>query len=1305
MIPLLALAAALLPALARGADPDVRIVQSDGRGVVVEFVPAYQAPVPVVVDGTTYLRYDFGQSLSGRSVAPGEPDLRERAATVTLRGTQGNTVETVTTEFEEIPGVLLAPRPGAEEVDGEPVQRYSVDAEAYGRNEFLPAELLSLRRVGETQGRVLGELDFAPMQYNAARKLLRRYTRIVVRVNFGPAAAAKNAGVTPNAAVALTHSVLATGAWFRFAVTDDGMYKISGQALLAAGIPASVDPHTIRIYGNGGRETPMDPVAPSTDDLVENAVAVTDGGAQGSLDGSDEILFYGKGTRGWTYNPANRTFSHYLNHFSESNVYWLTYGGAAKAMSRTPLTSVPDAYAPSTVQEKIFREDEKFNLLSSGLEWLGQSFNPSDQLTLVHPLPGLDPASPIRYRAHLGSQSAASSTFTVYEHGTVVGAVGASGTRVGDYFSRQLKEALLDRTATPAFTEPLSQIRISYVTASATGKGFLDWLEIYYRRNLLAQGDQFRFHTEDTSATLEYAVRGFSGGTVRAFNVTQFDNVVELSPTRTSGDTCVLQVAGASGAARDIMMIGPGGFKTVSGLTAAANQDLHGDATEAENIIVTHPDFLPQALRLKAHRERPGGDALRTLVVTTDQIYNEFGGGIPSPSAIRNYLRYRYANQSAPPKYALLFGDGDYDYKRIIAKGPNWVPPWETAESYAPLATYTSEDDFVIFSADDRVSMGVGRLTARSAADAAAMVDKIIAYETSGVRDPWKLRVTLVADDGLAGPGEDNGFTHVRHAETVAARIPPEFEQRKIYLFQYPTVFAAGGRRKPEVNLAIRSQINEGTVLLNYSGHGNPRLWAHENVFVRETDFPYLKNPGRSFFLVAATCNFSEFDAINDQSGGEVLLSMPDAGAVGVFSATRVVFAFENLAINDTLFVNTFPVNAMGGVTPQRLGDIVYNTKQSRTGDNDRKYFLLGDPAMRIGFPALGATVDSVNGVPSTQVAQLRALSRTTVNATVRDSVTAGPRAFTGESQIVVYDAQQTAQIVDPTAGTMNYKVDGGVLFRGTQSVTNGGISAEFIVPKDISYGNGLGRIVTYFSNGQEDGAGYTTNVRIGGTDSLAPADAKGPSIALFMDSQSFRAGDLVGASPLLIAELADSSGINTSGAGIGHRLEAWLDGGAESIDLTNYYKSRKDTYREGTVEYRLPPQTEGTHRLRLRAWDTYNNSSVEETVFDVGTSTGLRLSNVLNYPNPFTSSTLFTFEQNQVSGIDAEIRIYTVAGRLIQTLSAGNVLDERIQIPWDGRDRDGDALANGVYLYKVTARTHDGRYTSEVLGKLSILR
>ncbi|OLD58216.1 MAG: hypothetical protein AUI33_17855 [Ignavibacteria bacterium 13_1_40CM_2_61_4] len=1309
---------------------DVKILQSDRNGITIQYTPQHRTPSRVTSGGEQFVRYDFGASRQSGRQRPGFPELPDRAIPLRLNARSGNTIDILTAEYEDIRDITLAPVPDVRRDNMDGVRNYRLDREAYATADFVPAAIASIMNAGETRGVVLGELSINPLRYNAASRTLRRYSRIVVRVNFAPstAKAAPGDALTKGAAVndaafarglssaakkaTLFNSVLSSGIWFRFPIAADGIYKITGQVLLSAGIPAGVDPHMIRIFGNGGYELPVDPAAPSADDLLESAVVVNDAGTTGTLDPNDYIVFYAKGTRGWKYNPANRTFGHYLNHFAETDYYWLTFGnGPSRPMALVPSLNRQPVPAPSTVLGNAFREDDRVNLLSSGLEWLGPPLTNGDQITEVLSIPGADTSQPVNYRFHLGAQSNSFSTFTISEHGLQLGAsVGINGTDVGSDFARQLVDAFVNRSLRPFYSDERSQLRFAYSTASSGGTGYVDWYEVFYQRRLKAVNDLFNFHAQDTSAVVEYDVTGLSGGPVSVFDATRFDSAVVISNPRISADTCSFQIQLAAGSARELYVVGQNGFMTPGPLTRVPNQNLHGDPAEADEVIITHSDFAPAAQRLKAFRDQQPGRPIRTIVADVDMIYNEFGGGLPSPSAIRNYLRYVYNNWSKPPLYALLLGDGDFDYRRLIATGPNWIPAWETAESYDPLYSYASDDDFGILGNSTRVDLGAGRLTARSPAEANVMVDKIIEYETAPVEDPWKIRVTFVADDALAGSTsigtiENDGTIHVDHAEQVALNVPALFDIKKIYEFEFPTLFTPEGRRKPAVNAAIENQVNQGTLILNFSGHGNPHLWTHEHVLVKETDFSQFHNRGKYFFLVAATCNFSAFDQLNEQSGGEVLQAMPGAGAIATFSATRPVYASENRALNLLFFQNLFQLDSTGRVLPQRLGDVVYRTKQVRASDNDRKYFLIGDPALNIGFPRLFASVDSINHQPLTLPAQLQALGRASVSASVRDTGSSGILSVSGEAQVVVNDAIRTVSLNDPDAGLVAWRTEGSVLFRGDQSVNNGSISSSFVVPKDISYRNDFGRITIYFWNSATDGAGYTTNFRVGGSDSTAVTDSAGPIMTLYLDSRGFRPGDVVSASPTLIADLSDASGINTSGAGVGHRLEAWLDDQAQSIDLSDYYRSKPNTYQEGSVDYQFGTLAPGSHKLRMRAWDTYNNSSAKETVFDVLTGAGLNVSSVYNFPNPFAASTLFTFQQSQVAAIDAEIKIYTVAGRLVQSLKKENIIDHFVQIPWDGRDREGDALANGVYLYKLIARTQDGRFSSEVLGKLSIIR
>jgi hypothetical protein len=1295
-------------------------------------VPRYRTPSKVTSGGKEFARYDFdGASFPGRQ-SPGVPALPVRTVPLRLAGQKGNSVVILNSEYTDIPNVTLLPVPDLRRDPLDGTASYHADPSAYSRSGFFPEAVGALENVGESRRAPLGDLRLSPLQFNAAARTLRRYARMVVRVNFGQAEGAPvtadpllkgmalnedafGRGTGPEGgarAATLRNSVLSSGFWFQFPVTSDGIYKITGSMLLNAGVPPGTDPRTIRIFGNGGYELPADVASTSVDDLVENAVLVGDGGTAGALDPGDYFLFYGKGTRGWRYNPAGRSFSHYINHYTETNVYWLTYSnGPGKAMAVAPSLNQAPGVVAQNAAGKAFREDDRVNLLSSGQEWLGPPLSNGEQATYIQLLPGLDTSRPISYRYHLGAQSHDYSTFTIREHGVQLGpVVGLPGTDVGSDFARQLTDAVVSASLKPNFSDAQSQLRVAYATSNAGGTGYVDWLELVYRRRLAAQNDLYNFNAPDTTAVVEYDVTGFSGGQAFVFDVARFDSAVSISNPRISADTCSFLVQLNAGNSDEFYVVGPNGFRTPGALSRVPNQNLHGDTATADFIIVTHPEFDPAAQRLKTFRSRQSANPLRTIVIDVDDIYNEFGGGLPSPAAIRNYLRYVYANWPRPPRYVLLFGDGDYDYRRIVASGPNWIPPWETPESYDPLGTYTSDDDFVMLDNNARVDLGVGRLTVRSLQEANTAVDKIIEYETHPVEDPWKLRATFVADDALAGVLPDNsiendGTQHMDQAEDVARRVPPLFEIKKIYEFEYPTVYTPEGRRKPGVNAAIIDQVNQGTLVMNFSGHGNPQLWTHEHCLVNATDFPQFHNSGKYFFLVAATCNYSAFDQIGQQSGGELLETMPGAGAIATFSATRAVYQSLNAALNVVFFQNLFQLDSSGRLLPQRLGDAVYRTKQIRITDNDKKYFLLGDPALSIAFPRMFASVDSINHQPASVTAQLQALSHASVSATVRDTASSGVLSVSGQVQVVVNDASGTVELHDPDAGLVTFRTEGSILFRGAATLTNGSIGSSFVVPKDISYRNDFGRITMYFWNASSDGAGYTTNVRVGGSDSAASVDTTGPVIRLYLDTRGFRPGDVVSASPVLIADLADASGINTSGSGVGHRLEAWLDDQSQSTDLSATYQSKPDTYQEGTVEYKFGALAQGTHTLRMRAWDTYNNSSTKETVFNVVTGAGLDVTNVYNYPNPFSSATLFTFEQSQVAGIDAEIRIYTVAGRLIQSLRQDNINEHFVRIPWDGRDKDGDQLANGVYLYKLTARTQDGRFSKEVLGKLSIIR
>jgi hypothetical protein len=240
------------------------------------------------------------------------------------------------------------------------------------------------------------------------------------------------------------------------------------------------------------------------------------------------------------------------------------------------------------------------------------------------------------------------------------------------------------------------------------------------------------------------------------------------------------------------------------------------------------------------------------------------------------------------------------------------------------------------------------------------------------------------------------------------------------------------------------------------------------------------------------------------------------------------------------------------------------------------------------------------------------------------------------------------------------------------------------------------------------DAQGNYENIVIGGTNANAPVDNQGPDVKLYMNDDKFVYGGLTNESPSIYAIVSDSNGVNTVGNGIGHDITATLDANTSNeIVLNDYYVADLNSYKKGRINYKLSDLSQGSHSLKLKVWDVYNNSNTAYTEFVVAQSAALALSHVLNYPNPFTTSTKFYYEQNQCcQNMDVEIQVFTVSGKLVKTINQ-NVYEEgfrSVGIDWDGKDDFGDNIGRGVYVYRIKVRNASGE-TADKYEKLVILK
>jgi hypothetical protein len=1123
--------------------------------------------------------------------------------------------------------------------------------------------------------------------------------------------AAKRLGSTPSYAQS---SVLATGNWYKFGVTKNSVYKLDYNFLNSLGLnPANIDPRNIRIYGNGGGMLPEENAAYRHDDLKENSIIVV-GESDGRFDQGDYILFFAKGPDSWSYNETDQAYQFEKNHYANFYHYFITADlGSGKRVAAIPSLNTSNVIVNSFDDYDAHELDE-YNFLTSGREWYGDLFNFSiTSKDFSFSFPNIDNSNPAKIRAALVARSTtSSSTFTVNANGQTI--INKNiGTVSPSYTDTYAREEIVTATFPSASSLNLT---VNFSNPSSSAEGYINFLELNVRRNLTMSGDHlvFRDRTSVGAGNKSKFILQNTNSNIRIWDVTNPVDVEAVTFT-TSGNS--VEFIAATDTLKEFVAFYEGGNLPVPVASGKiANQNLHAIG-QPDMIIVTNNDLYSNALSLANHHIQRNNVSAK--VVKTDEIYNEFSSGTQDISAIRDFMRMLYdkagSDQSLMPQYLLLYGDASYDYKDRVTGNTNIVPTYESPSSLNPISSFCTDDYFGCLDLSEGGSMtdnndfldvAIGRLPVRNNIEAQGVNNKIIVYQSPASLGSWRNELCYVADD------EDNNI-HLNDAELLSDFIStnyPAYNIDKIYLDAYTQVSTPGGNRYPDVKDDINRKIFSGALMMNYIGHGGINGWAHERI-IDAADVTSWNNLEKLPLFVTATCDFSKFDDPNFLSVGEQVLLSPNGGAFAMVTTVRLVFASANYTLNNAFHQSLF--EPVGNRMPT-IGEVITKAKNSilTTSDdaNLRKFVLLGDPVVPLNYPTNIAVTASVSGVRSQIIDTLRALSKVTITGEVRDPNNNLMNNFNGILYPTVFDKASSLQTLrnDNTSRTDDFSLLKNVIYKGKASVTNGLFSFSFVVPKDISYSYGYGKISLYADNGSIDAHGYKNDVVVGGTADSFAVDNQGPLIKIFMNDEKFVFGGLTDDSPLLLVKLEDENGINTVGNGIGHDITGVLNQSTQSTYVLNqYYEALLDNYQKGEVRYPLARLPEGKHTIKVKAWDVYNNSSEEYTEFVVSSTADLALAHVLNYPNPFTTSTKFQFEHNKPGQqLFVQVKIFTVSGKLVKTIQHQSMGESyRVDdISWDGRDDFGDRIGRGAYIYKLDVRTPDGA-TAHKFEKLVILK
>ncbi len=1110
-------------------------------------------------------------------------------------------------------------------------------------------------------------------------------------------------------------SPLGSGNFIRISIPADGVYRIDRDWIQSAGFdPDTLDPRRIRLFGNGGAMLPTSNAKERPLGLMPAAVRF-EGEQDGVWDATDALYFWGEGPDSWERDGSVANWDHEKNAYNDESWYFLEYNGESAEQSFRVQDQAPEILAPDTLittyWSQQFHELELESVNRSGREWFGETFGTVTSRSVSFNVP-FATSKPGKLDFRVAAQSMGSSSLFTLSAGQVISTASPSYTsqtstsNVVNLASGSQDGAVVSGSGLNARIE----VDISFEAAVSGALGWLDYVRIAQECDLNMASAQLNFYA-DADADYDRAEYRLEQGVglQTVWDVTNGNQPVQLSLVQSESNSAWNAQLDTT---RRFAVFSNYGFPEPAFVGRVDNLDLH-QYERADLVIATRAQYMEAAQRLaNIHAD----EGLEVLVVTQRGVFDDFSSGSVDPTALKMLmmmLRDRAMQGGwAPPRYLQLFGDGTFANRSDLMATP-FVVTYQSENSISPTSSYVSDDYFGFLEDQygegigDKMAIGVGRIACSSVDEANAMVDKVEAYlqqpnaevsdsgcadGTEGDDGRWRNRICFVSDD-MDGNGGPTEIEHMQNSDEHADKLADnhsEYDVVKIYLDAYPQESTPGGERYPDAQDAIDRQVRDGALIMNYIGHGGEKGWSHERV-LNTTTIQNWTNLKRMPLFMTATCELARYDDPDVDSAGEMMVMNPEGGAIAMLTTTRVVFSGSNQQLNRAFYDVALYDTAS---TALRLGDIARATKndpQVSNSSNKRNFTLLGDVALQLNYPEHSVQLTSV---PDT----LKALDQANVSGFVSDRSGALLSDFSGIVHVKVFDksSQITSLNNDGAPNPHAFEVHRNVLFSGVASVQNGLFNFDFVVPRDIDYSFGQGRISAYAVSDSSDAHGATNDLIIGGVSEDYLEDLVPPLVELYINDTLFESGGLTDNNPLLLARLFDEGGINSSGVGIGHDIRVILDEeSSQSVVLNDFYTSDLNTYQGGTVRYAFSDLEDGPHSLSLTAWDVYNNKGTGSIDFVVAADFEAALGEVLAFPNPSSNGFQFSIEHNQVCQEGTmTLEVFSSQGQMMHSTQFPWHVEgfKNNEVRWDALDQStGSRVAGGVYLFRISLQAENG--------------
>lgn len=1043
--------------------------------------------------------------------------------------------------------------------------------------------------------------------------------------------------------------------WARIGVAADGLYMMTGEMLEGAGCHVTGSPSaTLRMFTGPGRQFEMSNPADSHE-LSEIGIEVLDGG-DGVFDANDSILFVGLGIL--RFEPTPASVERLYHRYASVNTYWLTWGGET-GLRMLSASAAPDGspFWGDSLPWRIWLEPEWV--------WMprveGRTGWVEGQIRFQYP-------------GYYGFVADAVDGPGSLDLGLVADSLGdhhivlsLNGVDFADTISTFDGERVFSFSDAPLVSGTNTLMVETVYEGHASGGVYFNYLGVGYpRKSSSSAGSEILF---DDAEPGRYSFDlGPVEGPFRLVDYTDPFRPLLLVGAVPQGSSVSFSHSITHGTR--LLLADSGHLSTPASIASAQPGRIKGILPRADVAIVSADHLMDGAVELAALMEARGLDA---QCVSLQEVFDEFGQGVPDPGAIRSFFRWTQDEWTPPASHLVLVGDGHTDPLGNLGSPPPSLFAWVKIRETDGRCL---DDGFVIaHEGGELPEAPVSRIPVDTPAELAVVLSKIAALQAPGSSGDWRNRMLFTADDEW-GNWSQNETEHTLFCDILAdSVVHPSVDREKFYLIEYP--WPGGGREKPEAREDFIRTLGLGFAAVFFSGHGSYGQLCHEKLFV-SADIDRLENGWRLPTMTFASCDVGMFDLVSADCMGEELVLQPGAGAVSVVASTRGTTAPGNRALFEPYYDM---ITSDDRVPP---GEALWASKLLSAGFymNNRLYVLLGDGTLPLDFP--GRLWETLEVAGDT-------LWRGTGNRMEID------RPDSATVFLAVRESAAWTTYICLGGASLEYLRYGGYAFRSAFQTSGEPLDIEFFMPIQADSG-AFGRCSGPGISMDGNGVSWLEWVAVADSGGYS-SDSTGPAIELWIDGHRGETSPAVSQPAVLCAELEDSSGIAAFGGSAGRAILLSID--TQGFDVSRWFSYLPGSSSAGSLEYALPELLEGPHTLILAVWDGMGNVARDTLALSVTGAEGPLVENLVVYPNPAEGTRVFSFEASSPGTAKADI--YTIAGRAIwsgsRTFSEGYC-----QLQWNGLDADGDPPASGPYIYRLSFTSAAGR-TETHQGVLAVIR